>query len=641
MKSLKIFLLLYILLLLFASLMNSSALWGANHLMYLPDWFAWTIVGLSLILILFPVRHSESVDKPIDRLSINRSNITAVFAIVGVVTLLILLRTENHLLGDSYQRLSMVAGETPFSTTEYLDLLAHRAAYLMLDDPYLAYLIPSLISGLIFLVAVVFYSRRLSSDPVGFLAIFVLFLGLAQIQFFAGYAESYVISTALVALFLLLGWRAVSDGKNVWVSVTAFLAASAFHISAAFLAPGLIYLLWHQGKANGRAVYRVAAVVMAILFVATASYFIHLYGIGEIFTPIVRTRINPYTLLSVQHLTDLGNILLLVAPLPLALAIILAVKQRSGIVSYFKTPGVLFLLICSVCSLFFTLTIDPKLGALRDWDILSFYGVPFAFLAAQMVHDMITDKRDHTVLLLAGLAVILAHTLPWLYSNSGKEMAVATIKEVVRNDIHYAPEYYEGERLLSWGKIMEEQYGDTEELMRSYGLRVKGKPDDQRSWLVYGTRSYELGRHNDARRAVSQIRDLTKLEDYQLEDLVRLNLHFGYIQDAKSVLKFYAVRYPPSFEYLYLSGLTCKMGKNFQSAAEYYERAFQLQPGNIDLLLSYATVKANLGDLENAEKLLSRAAQLPELTAKDKADIAYLQKEFERAKKQSESTKQR
>lgn len=608
-------------------LTGSTGFWGANHLMYLPAWMAVVLVAIALVLVWIPANAVRKLGRSIESLFGGRNaKVSAVLAVVLVLALLIAGRAENHLLGDSYQRLSMVTEGTPSSATEYLDMAAHRLAYQVVNDAYLSYLLLGLLSGILFLAAVAYFARDIASSSVETVAVAVLFLGLAQMQFFAGYAESYAIMTGFLALCLYMGWRASTDERFVWYALVSFAIASAFHLSAAFLAPAFIYLFWSLSGKTGKSLYKAVSVVILIGVIAVGAYVYTEVDGAEIFTPIVATETNPYTLLSLQHLTDLGNVLLLAAPLPLILILVLAFGNATGMGKYFRKPPILFLLVGSLCALIFSAIVDPRLGALRDWDLLSMFGVPMAFLAAQMTHDFLKEKRQYAGLFLAGSAVIVAHTIPWIYSNSEKQLTVETMKTVIHNDIHYTPEYYAGERLMSWGKILGDYYGDTAEKQRAYGLRVQGSPQDQKSWLVYGISSLELGQESEASKALTHIRDLSGLSEYQFENLARLQLQLGYIDDAKKTLVRFSERYPDSFHYYFLSGLMYQMEQNAEAAAQFYDRAMRINPRNVDLLLNYASIKANMGDLSGAERLLNMAAGLPDLSAQDRQDLSYLRR---------------
>jgi tetratricopeptide (TPR) repeat protein len=455
-------------------------------------------------------------------------------------------------------------------------------------------------------------------------------------QYFFGYAENYTIMTAVLCLFLYLGWRCALGQKSIWFVLLAFVISGLFHLSAWFLLPGMIYLLWNRGREENKSAYKALAFVIACLAAVAATYYYANYKGEQVFVPLIGDELNPYSLFSTQHMSDVANLLLLTAPLPIFIfACTLAGKiKKSALLS----PQSLFLTYCLGGALLFTVYVDPKLGAMRDWDLLSLYGIPAAFLAALLYSEVFKQRRQAVTLLLVGLAVILIHTAPWIASNTDAYNSLAYIKSVVRSDVHYTPDYYRGERLMSWGGILADYFGDLEEKRRCYGLRVRGAPDDQRAWLIYATANYELGENRLCAQALTHIYDISRFDDYQIENLARLQLQLGDVENGRRTLQYFSEHYPESFDYLFLSGLLHQLERDHSSAALYYERAIALNPNDVDLLLNYATMRMNDFDFTLATTLLIRAENIPNLSERDRADIAHIRRTLKSFMKEVEDS---
>jgi hypothetical protein len=443
-------------------------------------------------------------------------------------------------------------------------------------------------------------------------------------QFFFGYVENYALMTALVCLFLTLGWLSLKRRLPVWWALAALLAAGAFHLSALFLLPGLIYLLWARGRSDKhRNRYNIAAILISAAALIGGALFYAMFKGDEVFCPIAATEFNPYSLLSVQHLTDTANLLLLIAPLPLMLiaAMIRGYRTRHSLTSH----DTVFFAVCAAGGLFLLFFVDPKLGAIRDWDLLSLYGVPLAFLSLNLVLGN-GGKSGMTpvVVLQAGLAVLLAHTIPWVASNTSPNLTLNDMKQVVLEDIHYTPEYYEGDRLMTWGLMLSKLFGDVEEQQRCFRLRASAKPDDQRAWIFYATASSELGQYDKVEEALEHVQDPGRLKQGQLERLTSLQLRVGQTEQAKQSLALHAEKFPESFDYLFNSGLIHQWAYEDEIAAAFYGRALAIKPKDINLLLNYASVSMNIRDLSRADELLNTASGLPDLTEKDIVDIKNL-----------------
>ncbi|MFH1893084.1 MAG: hypothetical protein ABIK83_10450 [Candidatus Zixiibacteriota bacterium] len=605
-----------------AALSIDSGLWGAYHLDFLPIQVAVTLIVVSMMLIWLPRKVRSHLDRRFKQLSRYRyrsmglwGSGAAILALLGAV------KSENHLLGDCYQRLSYLAEPFVLSATETGDLLLHKALYEVIGDAALSYLLIGLLSGALFLIVAYRHSRYLTTQPVGRAAVIFLFLGIAQMQFFAGYAESYAVMTALLALFLHLGSIAVEFKKYVWWALGILLLAGGFHISALAMLPGIIYLFWLHGNRSGSSTYKASAIALVIISAAGAAALFLKLG-GDMFVPITATAVNPYSLFSKQHLLDLLNVFLLVAPLPLML-IAARIRNPEGCRSK-DSPDTLFLFIASMSGILFSAMIDPKLGAARDWDLLALYGVPLVFLSAKMSQKHLAEAKHSAVIFSIGFAVILMHTAPWIYSNSRSDLTVAQLKSIIADDVHYSPEYYHGERLVSWGHILEEKFGDLEEKERCFRLRLEGKPDDQRSWLVYAVVSFELGKMDQAASAIKRVTDLEKLYDHQLENLALMQLQLGDLASARRTIAFASEKYSDGSELLFLKGLAAQLENDFGAACQFYGEALKIDGSNVDLLLNYAAVAINTGGFALADDLLRRAERLPELTSNDRTDIDRL-----------------
>jgi hypothetical protein len=450
----------------------------------------------------------------------------------------------------------------------------------------------------------------------------LILLGLAQVQFFFGYAESYTMMTVAMTLFLYFGWRYVSENGHFWAAVLAFLMSGFCHLSGWFALPGLLYLLWLRGARDGRRVFHVAAVIVALVALTAAAVFYIKFEESEIFAPVVATEMNPYHLLSVWHIKDMGNLLLLVAPLPM-LIILLSTLSRTTRLE-FRSRAAVFLGLCLVGTLFFSLTIDPKLGAFRDWDLLALYGVPGAFLALTIIRAPVINARTHTLVAGVAMAFIAVHTIPWVSSNTMQERTRVSAKALVRTDVHYAPEYYRGYRLTSWGVIMAGVFGDLEEKAWAFGQRIKGDPDDHRARVVYASALDGIGQDSLAARALRGVTDLDQLLDVNLHVLVDLQHRYMMFDDARKTAVYALDRYPDDVHFISMAASSCLMLGDFKTSLEYFKSGLRLDPNDVDLIIKAAAAAVGAEELGLAASLIDRASSHPELSERDRSDIARL-----------------
>jgi hypothetical protein len=452
------------------------------------------------------------------------------------------------------------------------------------------------------------------------LAAAVTVLGIAQIQFFFGYAESYTIMTAIVAAFIYSGFRAVSRKNRLWVAFGMYVLAGLFHSSAWCLLPGMMYLLWMRGSRDGRVSYKAIALLLAAAGIAALVFLYDYLKTNNAFVEIQQPENKLYSLFTGQHLADLGNILLLIAPLPIIILVGAAFLVRRH--KRLRTRRSAFLFLCLAGGIAFTIIAEPNLGAVRDWDLLALFGVPAAFFAAYSGAIIARTGGGRKTFAAAGIAILLTHTAPWVLSNTSKTLTVERLKKVIATDVHYSPGHLEGVRLKSWGFLMESKYGDLEENERALLLRLKGYAGDADGWLNLARVSYKLGKYDQARSVLEVIEDYTPQHARSFKNMVLLYIELGEVEKAARKLSLGIEWFPDDPDVYFLGGAIGQLTKDYANAAMLYQKAVVLSPTDKNALMNYAEVLIELRDYDEAEDMLRRASALPDLTAADRGKIA-------------------
>jgi len=610
---------------LYAGLTGDVHLWGANHLALFPAWVAISLYAASLIL----VWGSTPLGGLLQRIAcLSRGKQLLRAAAIGglalAASLFVLFRSQNHLLGDGYQVLSNITNPEILVPTEVLDLLSHRLLYYIVGDPELSYLILSVASGLLFLMVVFLFARRITGHTVERVGVAGVFLGLAQVQFFFGYAENYTVMTAFVALFLYLGWRNSVDNHSLLSASLAFVIAGLFHVSAWSLLPGFLYLFLLRSRRAGNAIYMaIGGFILLLASVAAVIYYTTYEG-EQIFAPIFATRMNPYTMLSSSHVFDFVNILLLVAPLPLiAIVSVLLGRHLSG---RLKSPEVAFLILCGLGGLLFSVAIDPKLGAIRDWDLLAIFGIPLAFLAAYLTVGVISSKGLNTVLAGTGLALLLVHTVPWIASNTMPISAKEKIKGVIASDVHYSPDYYEGYRLISWADLLfKEPYCDYEEAARACSLRMQGRPDDFQRYIVYATACYFNGRTKQASDALAAVKHVV-LDVPRSINLIRLHLRLGEVEEAERIVNVAIKKFPDHKVIQFFYAVVSQLRQRPDSALRMVQKAVEHSPNAVSVLSDGAVIAIYARNYQLASTYIGLVEAQPVLRCEEQADIDQIKR---------------
>jgi hypothetical protein len=347
---------------------------------------------------------------------------------------MLILPSQNHLLGDGMQRLSEV-GQT-IMYTEPLDILVHRLIYLLVGSSLWSYRIVGFVTGLLYLNGIRLLVK-FGASPIEKAIIALAFLCTATIQFYFGYVESYGLINLFILYYLYFAWKCVKEQRVTVAPVIFFVLATASHLSGAALFPSLVFLYQDRFPRAVKYVSPLVIVAVGVMFIFG--------GYWKYLVTLTPNDYSTYSLFSGAHLWDLLWLLLLVSP-----SFYLALIGRRW------EKATTFTVIASVGTLLFTVAIDPVLGAIRDWDMLSVFALPLA--------GMIALRAPRRGIVAGILAVtIVVRVIPWLMFNA--KLQTEYVKQMLADDIHYSEHFANGERLDSWGYLLYEcgDYAGAEE----------------------------------------------------------------------------------------------------------------------------------------------------------------------------------
>ncbi len=378
----------------------------------------------------------------------------------------LLLPSQNHLMGDGLTHLGNT--ERIFSATEPLDIFLHHVVFLLVGSTELSYRIIAALCCLAFLFGVYKLGSRFDAGLERSI-VALTFLASATVQFYFGYVESYTLLHVFILYFIYFAWRDIESGALTAIPLLFFLLALISHFSAITLLPAVVYLYRRRLGAN---VWLLAVVVgIAGLVVAIST------DISKVVVPFLPTEYSAYSLFSGEHLLDLLNVLLLSAP-----AFFLAFW-----------PGrfdrrQIFVTVALAGALGFTLMVDPKIGAFRDWDLLSIFAIPLAALIA-----LRAPRRNWAAAVL--VAIVCLRVFPWILFNS--ESQVDYVKARVDSDLHYSERYDNGFRLASWGLLLE-RLGDREGAEAAFLKRLAIDPGDHNTISMLAPVQFALKKYDAA-----------------------------------------------------------------------------------------------------------------------------------------------
>ena len=362
--------------------------------------------------------------------------------ITSAATIFWLLRANAYFLGDGYTLLSTLALDSPF--IKYREI-GESMAHLWLKHAFgsgeqaalLSFQIISIAAGVIFVTAVLLTSFKLFKTS---LQRILFFLGMSSggyMLLFFGYVENYSLFVTATAVYGLVGLLGATGRINRWWVVLPLIIAIIMHILAVVLIPSALYLLLQSTKVS-RAISRMSTLRRITLFAIPAAIaaviFLYLYNTMYFFkftfVPLIAHRftVHGYTLFSLTHITDYGNLMFVLVP---ALMLFLPAWWIRKYLKPLSGSALFFLGIMALGGTSASFLLDPKLGMPRDWDLFSFAGVPVALL---FFYFLLSGKMKRTAIYaIAALAVAinLMVLVPRIVTQTNQYQAVEQFRQYI------------------------------------------------------------------------------------------------------------------------------------------------------------------------------------------------------------------
>lgn len=382
------------------SFLSGPNAWGFNHLAYLPR-----VVGLlwifGFLLLVWP-RAADVIGSALAARGAGRwltSPVWTVAVAMGAAGLFALLRERSFFMGDGYLIGELVDRGVPFRAFDNMDYWLHFQIWKLLGEgkfnSFTLYRIGSVVAGFLAVLLLAPLARRLPWEDWRKVAWLVLVGATGPALLFFGYVESYTYLYVCMTAFLLTGVLAFSGRISlVWPGVF-FGLALAFHLTALFSAPALLFLLLRApAPSRGRAFLQLAAPVLVLFGISVALHFATGYdaqwfrkefmeskNAKSIWIPFDTAR----GLFSFYHWKDHLNLSLITAPACLVwvLSRWRACRARIG------DPRVGFLLVQMAGVVVFSLLLDRKLGGARDWDLFAAHAGGLLLLCALLLPDRV------------------------------------------------------------------------------------------------------------------------------------------------------------------------------------------------------------------------------------------------------------
>jgi tetratricopeptide (TPR) repeat protein len=428
-----------------------SRMWGFNHLIFLPPAYTigYLILGLFSFAAPFLPYARDWGEILIDRFSYlffdNPRKYYFRFGFVAImVGLFLLFPRPTHFLGDGYTILANLA--SPSGTfvkwsekgiTFVLLLIQSLIGAKGESSALWAFRIVSVVSGMIAVWFFLLIAEIISEDKIKrFLAFLVSFASGVLLLFF-GYVENYPLVWIGLTGFVYFGLRWLKRGDGLLWALLFLVLGLLTHLETALFFPAIIYLFFTTGY--GAKIYRnhkwpvwitLSLLAAAVMILFVWKYKTNLY-IENIFLPLfIGKPIDPdYALISLPHLVDILNLLMLLSPLFFPLLIMAA--KNIGQVN--RRNDNRFLFLAAIGCLLFLFVIDPMLGMPRDWDLFSIVAYPVSLLLI-----LLFGERDVGVVSKTAIAIavfMLLAVLPYLIANLKREPSVAYARYTIDLDL--------------------------------------------------------------------------------------------------------------------------------------------------------------------------------------------------------------
>ncbi len=282
-----------------------------------------------------------------------------------------------------------------------------------------------------------FMAKTLSEDKFDRLFVFSLFVFSGATQLFLGYAENYTLLYTSIFAYLYFSLRYLQGKVKIYLPAFFCLLSIGFHFSSAYLLPSLFFLFALKRKKGELAFSMKKALpyffILIFLFALSVFYIWSLNpALSDIFVPVFQGRVYApdYTLFSFPHILDVVNQHLLLSPIGivLLLCLVMAFKNRLKL----KNPLIPFLVIVSLGQLFYHFVVDPKLGAGRDWDLLSNVALGYTILGICLFINLAKSRKYSSIALIFTVCLC---TLPWLLLNAGTNSGINRFRNLLDVDV--------------------------------------------------------------------------------------------------------------------------------------------------------------------------------------------------------------
>ncbi|MBE7412612.1 MAG: hypothetical protein L6Q54_10155 [Leptospiraceae bacterium] len=387
---------------------------------YFSAWFVFSnsiviwIVSICFYLIFLYIYFTQS--KNIFHVeSFENRNLILVF-VVALILMMIAYPVRNLNLGDGILIVENIILESnlfgyQLTLDELFEALLHSYLYLQFShiasDPRIVYRVTSTVAGIIFIFLVMRFFKKKKFNSMFSLIIF----SSGGMLLFFGYPENYTLTTLVILFFINTSLQKISEEKKglkllILPTIIASIAI-LFHLVAGYLIFPLIYLWYIASK---KSTFIKNAVISAIIgIVIILPLFIYFIFFSDTRVDMSQTHIAhpPFypvkKMFSTKHISEILSNIMFTSLVPFFIFLELIFLRRSDLKFFKAYQEFTFLIVTLIGFFIHAFIFHPLLGYPSDWDIMSFYWLPFSFGAVYIL-QLADYKKLFFLVTLVGLS---------------------------------------------------------------------------------------------------------------------------------------------------------------------------------------------------------------------------------------------
>ncbi|MBU1201217.1 MAG: hypothetical protein KJ583_01830 [Nanoarchaeota archaeon] len=422
--------------------------YGFYHLKYfsLAAKIIFLAVGIIFLIPKINRRANEFLESTVKNFKFNKY---MTFILISLVFLFIFWNFKSRIIyGDGFDIMKNFFKESIIMTSPLTFVIFHQFQKIFSFAGFTPYHTISLISCLFGAVSVFFLlliSDSLFKESIKKVYFFLLLMTLGTTQLFFGHVEYYTIFATGIIIYIYTIILYFKDKTSIFIPSLILVLTVLLHLSAGFLIPSLIAAALIKKSNNHKElfarIFKISTtfLVIIILFGAYIYFFewnasipnsptdkYGRFGHGQSvfarFYPLFEIKYpeeQKFTLFSHEHINELVNEHLLIAPFGLFILIMSWMTYKKKIkteTNLQKRNFYTFMFVLVAFFLFYTFTSVMGFSGRQDWDQFSPVALTYSIFGNMLLINY-SDKKNLKYILLIILVLNMLHLIPWIASN--------------------------------------------------------------------------------------------------------------------------------------------------------------------------------------------------------------------------------